>query len=254
MWCSGSLSEHLASAKFRVSWWWFWFCEHPCPNMPLQHRQTHGCWGKLDGSALRGCTQWVPSSAPGEARRLGAGGLHPMVRPLQCQGKLEGPWWGAAPGGCAPDAGGPSRAQCQEAAPGGCPPVPVEAWGLGTEGLHPAGPLQYQGKLEGSAPRGCTQRVPSNAHASTGAAGPSVLGTTGAKGDELQAWKEKCWKRSLCGGCHCQGWSGASSHSTDFLPLLGTGLGGRLMRTEDKLFFPHLGWLIFREVFTTAWK
>lgn len=71
------------------------------------------------------------------------------------------------------------------------------------------------------------------------------LGMAGTKGAGLQPWKEKCWWWSLCGGCHCQRGFGAGSH-TDSLPLLGTGLEGRLRRTEDKLPFPHHGWLKYR--------
>lgn len=42
-------------------------------------------------------------------------------------------------------------------------------------------------------------------HAPTAAAGGLTGGITGAKEARLQSWKEKHWKRWVCGGCQYQG-------------------------------------------------
>lgn len=80
--------------------------------------------------------------------------------------------------------------------------------------LHPpAAPKAPQAAREAWGPRqgAVPSGVPSGARAPTAAARGLTLGITGAKGAGLQSRKDKCWKQSLCGGCHCQGWFGASS-------------------------------------------
>lgn len=66
----------------------------------------------------------------------------------------------------------------------------------------PAGGVESsRAPRQGAVPSG----VLSGARTPTAATGGLTLGITGVKGAKLQSWEEKCWKRSLCGGCHCQG-------------------------------------------------